>query len=132
MWVRLPRLPLEFWSEDILHSISLFLGKSVVSATQTQDRKVISYAQICVEVDLNNPLPDSMEIFLGPSSWIQQLDYETLPFRCRICHEYGHLLRKCPRNKFSHSSMSSMPTPLVDKGKAPIVEGPSRDKDSFS
>ena len=24
-----------------------------------------------------------------------------------------------------------MPTPMVDKGKAPIVEGPSRDKDGF-
>ena len=23
MWVRLPRLPLEFWRDDILHSISL-------------------------------------------------------------------------------------------------------------
>ena len=128
VWVRLPRLPLEFWREDILHSISLLLGKPVGSATQTQDRKVISYARICVEVDLNNPLPDSIEICLGPFSWIQQLDYETLPFRCRICREYGKLLRKCPRNKFSHSSMSSIPTPMVDKGKAPIAEGPSGDK----
>ena len=84
-----------------------------------------------MEVDLNNPLPNSMEICLGPSSWIQQLDYETLPFRCRICHEYGHLLRKCPQNKFSHSATSTMPTPKVDKGKAPIVEGPFGDKEGF-
>ncbi|XP_059065981.1 uncharacterized protein LOC131857427 [Cryptomeria japonica] len=41
VWVRLPRLPLEFWQEDILHSISLLLGKPVGSASQTQDRKVI-------------------------------------------------------------------------------------------
>ena len=37
VWVRLPQLPLEFWREDILHSISLLLGKPVGSATQTQD-----------------------------------------------------------------------------------------------
>ena len=37
-------------------------------ATQTQDRKVISFARICVEVDLNNPLPDSMEICMGSVS----------------------------------------------------------------
>ena len=61
VWIRLPRLPLEFWREDILHSISL-LGKHVGSATQTQDRKVISFSRICVEVDLNNPLSDSIEI----------------------------------------------------------------------
>ena len=27
--------------------------------------------------------------------------------------------------------MSSMPTPMVDKGKAPIAKGPTGDKDSF-
>ena len=35
VWIHLPRLPLEFWREDILHSISLLLGKLVGSATQT-------------------------------------------------------------------------------------------------
>ena len=61
-------------------------------------KKFISYARICIEINLNNPLPDSWEICLGASSLVQQLDYEYLPFRCRICHEYGHLLRQCPRN----------------------------------
>ena len=35
MWIHLPRLPLEFWRDDILHSISLLLGKPVGAATQT-------------------------------------------------------------------------------------------------
>jgi hypothetical protein len=122
VWVRLPRLPLEFWREDIFHSISMLLGKPVGSATQTQDRKVISFARICVEVDLNNPLPDSMEICMGSISWIQQLDYETLPFRCRLCHEYGHLLRRCPRYK--NSSLDMPGPPRADKGKAMASNGP--------
>ncbi|XP_059070653.1 uncharacterized protein LOC131860283 [Cryptomeria japonica] len=126
VWVRLPRLPLEFWRDDILHSISLLLGKPIGSARQTQDKKVIYYAQICVEVDLNNPLPDSMEICLESSSWIQQLDYETLPFRCRICHEYGHLQRRCPRNRSVPlgSTDPSNSNPKVDKGKALMPDGP--------
>jgi hypothetical protein len=129
VWVRLPRLPLEYWKEDILHSISLLLGKPVGAATQTQDRKVISYARICVEVDLTNPLPDSMEIRLGSSSWIQQLDYETLPFRCRICHEYGHLLRKCPRFRPVPSDASG--PHKGDKGKDPTPTEPT-DKEGFT
>ena len=68
MWVHFSRLPLEFWRDDILHSISLLLGKPVGATTQTQYRKVISYSRICVEVDLTNPLPDSMEVRLGSSS----------------------------------------------------------------
>ena len=100
----------------------MLLGKPIGSATQTQDRKVISYARICVEVDLNNPLPNSMEICMGSVSWIQQLDYETLPFRCRLCHEYGHLLRRCPRYK--NSSLDTPGPPRVDKGKAMESNGP--------
>ena len=80
VWVRLPRLPLEFWCEDILRQIATLLGKMIAIAHQSLDKKFISYARICIEINLNNPLPDS-------------LDYESLSFHCRICHEYGHLLR---------------------------------------
>ena len=59
------------------------------------------------------------------------MDYETLPFRCRICHEYGHLQHKCPRNKFSQSSMATMLTLKDDKGKAHMPDGPSMDKEGF-
>ncbi len=45
------------------------------------------------------------------------MDYETLPFRCCICHEYGHLLHKCPRFKPSPANASG---PLKgDKEKDP-------------
>ena len=29
--------------------------------------------------------------------WIQQIDYEQFPFRCRIYHEYGHFGRNCSK-----------------------------------
>jgi hypothetical protein len=31
--------------------------------------------------------------------WIQNIDYEQIPFRCRRFHEHGHLIRECPLNK---------------------------------
>lgn len=46
---------------------------------------------------------------MGSSSWIQQLDYETLPFRC-------------PRNL--SSSLADPGPPRADKGKAPMSNGP--------
>lgn len=105
IWVCLPRLPLEFWR----------------IAQQSLDKKVISFARICVEVDLNNPLPDSLEICFGSSKWVQQLDYESLPFRCWICHEYGHLKCQCPQvNKGNggsasgHGGSPSSSAPKVD------------------
>eukprot|EP00253_Pinus_taeda_P003838 PITA_03838 len=59
IWVRLFRLPVEFWDPEILEGI----GNTI-------------------------------------SAFVKQpLDYEHIPFRCRRCHEYGHLYRQCPLNK---------------------------------
>lgn len=72
---------------------------------------------------MNNPLLDSLEICLGSFSSIQQLDYESLSFRCQICHEYGHLQKHCPRiNKVSPSNSSPLSSASKaireDKGKS--------------
>jgi len=48
--------------------VALLLGKLVGPSQQMLDKKVISFAHICVEIDLNNPLLDSLEIWLGSSS----------------------------------------------------------------
>ncbi|XP_057849635.2 uncharacterized protein LOC131060417 [Cryptomeria japonica] len=157
VWIRLPRLPLEFWREDILHQIAALHGKLVVFAHQSLDKNVISYAHICVDIDLNKPLSDSLESCLG-SSWIQQLDYESLPFHCRVCHDYGHLQRQCPRDFKGNSgssgesaSSSGLKMDNAGKGKAPtddvgkekvktdnvsngkaLVNAPAPDNDGFT
>lgn len=77
--------------------VALFMGKLMGPSQQTQDIKVLTFACICVEIDLSKPLSDSSKIHVGSSSWVQQIDYKALPFHCRLCHEYGHLEKRCPR-----------------------------------
>ena len=111
--------------------LASMLGKPVGPSTQTLGKKVMTFAHICVELDLSRPLPDVVEMCVSSHSWMQQLDYETLPFRCRLCHEYGHLLRRCLKAK-SVEQKSPPPhnNPGVDKGKKPIAsEG--KDADGF-
>lgn len=91
MWVHLPRFTIEYWRNDILQKVAALLGKVVGPSQQTLDRKVMTFAHICVEIHLSNQLPNSLEICVGVDSWVQQLDYETFPFHCHLCHEYGHL-----------------------------------------
>ena len=85
-----------------------------------------------MELDLSKPLLDAVEMCAGSHSWVQQLDYETLPFRCRLCHEYGHLVRRCPKAK----SMEQQPPPPsrntsgIDKGKKP-ASGEGKDAEGF-
>lgn len=112
--------------------LASMLGKPVGPSTQTMGKKVMTFAHICVELDLSRPLPNAMEMCAGSHSWMQQMDYETLPFRCHLCHEYGHLLRRCPKAK-SVEQQSSPPSHNIhgaDKGKKPIAsEG--KDADGF-
>ena len=54
-----------------------------------------------------------------------------LPLRCRICHEYGHLLRKCPHATSALGTSNASQPPLdSDKGKAPM-QGGEADKEGF-
>ncbi|XP_059066210.1 uncharacterized protein LOC131857552 [Cryptomeria japonica] len=132
VWVRLPRLPVECCQEDVLLLLALLLGKPVGTLSQTLGKKVMTFARICVEINLSKPLPDAIDMCAGSYSWVQQLDYETLPFRYRLCREYGHLLRKCPRYKSvdPQPSQPSREPPKADKGKG---NGPTAgvDNDGF-
>ena len=48
-------------------------------------------------LDLSKELPEAINLSLDDEEWIQPIDYEQIPFRCRQCHEYDHLGRNCPR-----------------------------------
>ena len=58
-------------------------------------------------------MPDSLEIFLGSSSWIQKLDYESIPFRCHIFHAYGHLQRQFPQASKGNGTIIGFSSPRM-------------------
>ena len=47
---------------------------------------------------ISQDLPEAIELTHDDEDWIQAIDYEQLPFRCRRCHEHGHLFRDFPLN----------------------------------
>jgi hypothetical protein len=59
-----------------------------------------------VEVDLEKGLPEAIQLTLDNWSYIQQVDYEQIPFKCKACHEYGHFVKSCPQAKESQSQES--------------------------
>jgi hypothetical protein len=49
-------------------------------------------------MDISKDLPGSITLEYQDEEWAQTIDYEHVPFRCRKCHEHGHLFRECPLN----------------------------------
>eukprot|EP00253_Pinus_taeda_P010874 PITA_10874 len=110
VWVRLFGLPDEFWDPEILEGIGNSIGSFVKIAEATKRGKYNAYARICVYINLADPLPENVKVGYHDTIWKQPIDYEHIPFRCHICHEYGHLYRQCSLNKEEESRKSQANT----------------------
>ena len=104
--VRLFDLPMDFWDPEILEGIGNSIGTFVKVADTTRKGRYTFYAQICVYMNITEPLPDCIEVEYHDEIQQQPLDYEHITFRCQRCHEYGHLFRSCPQ-KFSEPTQGS-------------------------
>ena len=60
--------------------------------------RYVSYVSIFVYLDISKELLESIKLSWHDEEWLQPIDYEHIQFRCRRCHEYGHLFRQCPLN----------------------------------
>ena len=50
-------------------------------------------------MNLAELLPGEVSMLHEDFEWTQTVDYEHTPFRCRKCHQHGHLFRDFPLNK---------------------------------
>ena len=71
VWVRLPNLPVHCWNWDSLKHIGNSLGKFIDRAS---NKDQYDCARICVEVDLEEGLPEAIKIKVGSWSHVQILD----------------------------------------------------------
>jgi hypothetical protein len=112
IWIRMYSLPREFWEPETLEGIDNTLGSFVKISEVTKSTRYISYARICVYMNVAGALPESIVVSYQDDEWTQPLDYEHIPFRCRKCHIHGHLFRDFPLN--------SPPPPQGTPGKEEI------------
>ena len=52
---------------------------------------------ICVEVNLEKVLLEAINISMEVWNHLQIVDYEKIPFKCKVCHEYRHFTRFCAK-----------------------------------
>ena len=94
VWVRLPNLPIHYWTTSSLQAIGNKLGTCIHKAHPKDN---YSCARICVEVDLEAGLPEAIKLVIGEWHHFQKLDYEKLRFKCRHFHEYGDFQNNYPK-----------------------------------
>lgn len=82
MWLRVYSLPFKFWREEILEDIGNAIGSFVKIVDQTKRMRYVSYAWICVYLDISKELLVSIKLSWQDEEWLQDIDYEHIPFRC--------------------------------------------------
>ena len=69
VWIRMYSLPMEYWKEEILMDIENTLGNFIKVSEQTRQRKYISYARICISLDISRDVPDGIELTWEDEEW---------------------------------------------------------------
>lgn len=96
VWVRAPGLPFFLWTEAVFQSIGNTLGTFLEADMSFIETKAMGTARILTNLDLSKGLAKTIPLQYKDYVFEQILDYEHLPFRCHICHDYGHLANHCP------------------------------------
>ncbi|XP_057426575.1 uncharacterized protein LOC130720007 [Lotus japonicus] len=92
VWIRLPELPVELYTETFLWRLGSLLGTMLKIDTHTTVHSRGKFARICVELDLSQQLNPTYTA-LGEE---HRLEYEGLHSICFSCGRYGHRKEFCP------------------------------------
>ena len=92
MWVRLPKLPIEFYDAVVLREIGSTIGPVLCIDSYTASESRGSYARLCVQVDLGKPLITSVRV----GRLVQKVTYEGVSTLCFQYGRLGHKQDSCP------------------------------------
>ena len=85
LWIRLPNLPMEYWSEETLRSMLSVAGEFVAVDLFTKERHRGGFARACVRVNLCQPLRLGARFRASGFPFWQQFVYEHVEGICGHC-----------------------------------------------
>lgn len=96
LWVSFPKLPLQCWTEENLDRLASYLGRPICTDKLTATGDTISYARVLIEIDITQPLSDTITIEKSDGNiWEQDIDYEWRPKFYQNCAHFRHFTEVC-------------------------------------
>ncbi|GMY14701.1 hypothetical protein FCV25MIE_09940 [Fagus crenata] len=108
VWVRLPKLPIEYYDKESLLLIGHALGPVLCVDFNTASGARGRFAQLCIQLDLDKPLIKT--VCVGRVR--QAVVNEGIGLLCFHCGRIGHKLDRCPKCGGTTPLSSTIPVPL--------------------
>ncbi|XP_059067572.1 uncharacterized protein LOC131858367 [Cryptomeria japonica] len=110
--IRLPGLPLEFWDDTTFRWTGNSFGQFVAANNVTMQKSRLVYVRLCVNVAINNSLPNFKALKSKWGKWTQAIVYENASLYCQRCGKHGHVIADClapppPKEKLKEKLSSS-------------------------
>lgn len=90
MWVKLFHVPMEYWDFEGLSRIASLIGTPLFIDNLTSSGTRISFARVCVEVNVESTLPQSFFVKCEEEVVEIRVKYQGLPAKCEHCKVFGH------------------------------------------
>lgn len=96
VWVRLQNFSLRGILPDILEDIGDSIEHLIKVGSDQLSKGFVNFVRLCVEVELNEGLPDKIVPKQGYKEYSQPLDYENTTFKCGTCQQSRYLQHASP------------------------------------
>ncbi|KAG5544422.1 hypothetical protein RHGRI_016994 [Rhododendron griersonianum] len=95
IWVHLYQVPLVLWNAAGLSYIASAIGIPLYADALTESCERLSYARLCVEVEVGSVLPETVDVeYCGLTATVG-VKYPWRPVKCLECHVFGHSDDQC-------------------------------------
>ncbi|KAF5205327.1 Rna exonuclease [Thalictrum thalictroides] len=96
VWVKFLNVPKHLWNTKGLSVMASALGKPLCMDKTTEDRKMLTFARICVEISAENELPNEIKLKTSKGNTLTiPLEYTWKPDICTHCKMFGHKSTNC-------------------------------------
>ncbi|XP_042009095.1 uncharacterized protein LOC121757645 [Salvia splendens] len=95
IWCNLIGLPIHLFDQSALFAIGKLLGTPIQVDRATANKSRLSFARICVEIDITKPPPEEIILDICGREMVQQVKWDKIPSYCRECKHVGHKSDLC-------------------------------------
>ena len=88
VWIKLGQIPVELWTDVGLVIVASAIVKPLSLDLATKERRQLSYARICVEMNVNNHMSADIMVNLRGEEFIVNGMYEWKSRKCNLCRSF--------------------------------------------